>query len=91
QKTGPDVANGPGKLVQALQIPAELYGESIFTSPLHLVPERRRTPKEILALPRIGIPNKGEWTQMPLRFAVAGNPYLTNIRKTAVQQDHGWC
>jgi len=42
-------------------------------------------------LPRIGIPNKGEWTQMPLRFAVAGNPYLTNIRKTAVQQDHGWC
>lgn len=90
QKTGPDVANGPGKLVQALQIPAELYGESIFTSPLHLVPERRRTPKEILALPRIGIPNKGEWTQMPLRFAVDGNPYLTNIRKAAVQQDHGW-
>jgi DNA-3-methyladenine glycosylase len=90
KKSGPDLSNGPGKLVKALGITQEYYGQSIFTSRLHLVNERRRTPKEILAIPRIGIPNKGEWTDKPLRFVVAGNPYITNSRKAAVQPDHGW-
>ena len=89
-KSGPDLSNGPGKLVKALGITPDYYGHSIFTSPLHLVNEKRRTPKEILAVPRIGIPNKGEWTHKPLRFVVAGNPYITNSRKSAVQPDHGW-
>ncbi|WP_414841088.1 DNA-3-methyladenine glycosylase [Enterococcus saccharolyticus] len=89
-RSGKDLSNGPGKLVAALGITKELYGQSIFTSSLHLVPEKKRTPKKIETLPRIGIPNKGEWTDMPLRFVASGNPYLTNIRKKEIDPDFGW-
>ena len=89
-KEGPAVSDGPGKMVAALGIEKELYGQSIFTSRLHLVPEKKRQPKEILRLPRIGIPNKGKWTDMPLRYVVKGNPYISNQRKAAIAPDWGW-
>ena len=89
-KTGPELSNGPGKLVAALGLSKELYGQSIFTSALHLVPAKRKTPKNILAIPRVGIPNKGEWTDKPLRFVAQGNPYITGIRKRDYDDAHGW-
>jgi DNA-3-methyladenine glycosylase len=76
--------------VEALGITRELYGDSIFTSSLHLVPEKRRIPKKIEVLPRIGIPNKGIWTEKPLRFVVSGNPYITNQRKALLEENNGW-
>ncbi|MBM7712725.1 DNA-3-methyladenine glycosylase [Enterococcus xiangfangensis] len=84
------LSDGPGKLVEALGISRELYGASIFSSPLHLVPEKRRIPKEIDALPRIGIPNKGIWTERPLRYVVRGNPYITKQRKALIDENNGW-
>lgn len=89
-KSGPTLSDGPGKLIAALKVTPDFYGQSIFTSDLHLVPKKRRQAKQILRLPRIGIPNKGKWTELPLRFACAGNPYLSNQKKTAVAPDHGW-
>ena len=89
-KTGSELSNGPGKLVAALGITKELYGRSIFTSPLRLVPERKRQPKKIVRLPRIGIPNKGPWTNAPLRYVAWGNPYVTNIRKKEIDDHYGW-
>lgn len=89
-QTGVALTNGPGKLMAALQVPFSLYGESIFTSPLHLVPEKRRQPKQVLTLPRIGIPNKGKWTDLPLRYVCQGNPYVTKQAKKDVSPDWGW-
>ena len=89
-KTGPDISNGPGKLVEALAIPQELYGQSIADSSLRLVFEKKKIPKKIDALPRIGIPNKGEWTEKPLRFVVSGNPYISLQRKNQIEEDWGW-
>ncbi|THE14610.1 DNA-3-methyladenine glycosylase [Enterococcus hirae] len=89
-KAGPNISNGPGKLVAALGLSPDLYGQSIRNSALRLVFEKSRTPKKIEALPRIGIPNKGEWTDKPLRFVVAGNPYLTLQKKTQIDKDWGW-
>ncbi|HFD1641023.1 TPA: DNA-3-methyladenine glycosylase [Enterococcus faecium] len=89
-KTGPDISNGPGKLVEALAIPQELYGQSIADSSLRLVFEKKKIPKKIDALPRIGIPNKGEWTEQPLRFVVSGNPYISLQRKNQIEEDWGW-
>lgn len=89
-QTGVALTNGPGKLMAALQVPFSLYGESIFTSPLHLVPEKRRQPKQVLAVPRIGIPNKGKWTDLPLRYVCRGNPYVTKQLKKDVSPDWGW-
>lgn len=85
-----DISNGPGKLVEALGITRSLYGDSIFSSSLHLVPEKRRTPRKIAVLPRIGIPNKGIWTERPLRYVVQGNPYITNQRKALIEENNGW-
>lgn len=89
-KTGSALSDGPGKLIEALGVTADLYGQSIFTSSLHICPTKKRRPKKILELPRIGIPNKGKWTEMPLRFVCAGNPYLTKQKKADVAVDHGW-
>ncbi|AYW45768.1 DNA-3-methyladenine glycosylase [Tetragenococcus koreensis] len=89
-KSGRELSNGPGKLVEALGIPKDLYGQSIFSSALHLVPEKRKIPKQIETLPRIGIPNKGEWTDMPLRFVAGGNPYITKIRRDQIDPERGW-
>lgn len=88
--SGWNLTNGPGKLVQALAIPPTLYGESIFNSSLHLVPEKRRNPQMISKLPRIGIPNKGKWTDEPLRYVVTGNPYLSMQKRNQIREDYGW-
>lgn len=49
-KYGPEISNGPGKLVAALGISKDLYGDSIFSSPLHLVPSKKREPKRNFTL-----------------------------------------
>lgn len=88
---GVELSNGPGKLVAALGLSKELYGQSIFESPLKIIPEKRKYPKKIISLPRIGIPNKGIWTDLPLRYVVAGNPYISKQRKAAIDQTaSGW-
>lgn len=89
--TGVNLSNGPGKLVAALGLSKELYGQSIFNSSLKIIPEKRKYPKEILSLPRIGIPNKGIWTEMPLRYVVAGNPYVTKQKQVEIDKEtFGW-
>ena len=67
--------------MEALAIPQELYGQSIADSSLRLVFEKKDTKRSMLCLPRIGIPNKGVWTEKPLRFVVSGNPYISLQRK----------
>lgn len=90
-RTGSELSNGPGKLVTALGITKELYGQSIFNSSLRIVPEKRKIPKKIVALPRIGIPNKGIWTELPLRYVVAGNPYISKQKRSEIdQKTFGW-
>ncbi|MEI5995057.1 DNA-3-methyladenine glycosylase [Enterococcus sp. 4G2_DIV0659] len=90
-RKGADLSNGPGKLVSALGITKESYGQSIFDSSLRIVPEKRKQPKKIIALPRIGIPNKGIWTDLPLRYVVSGNPYISKQRRSDIdQKTFGW-
>ncbi|MDA9471520.1 DNA-3-methyladenine glycosylase II [Enterococcus sp. 5H] len=90
-RKGSELSNGPGKLVTALGITKELYGQSIFNSTLRIVPEKRKVPKKIVALPRIGIPNKGIWTELPLRYVVAGNPYISKQKRSEIdQKTFGW-
>ncbi|MEI5991526.1 DNA-3-methyladenine glycosylase [Enterococcus crotali] len=90
-RKGIELSNGPGKLVAALGIDRDLYGQSIFDSRLRIVPEKRKKPKKIISLPRIGIPNKGIWTELPLRYVVSGNPYITKQRRNDIEQKtFGW-
>ena len=41
-----------------------------------------KNPEKIKISPRIGIPNKGKWTDELLRFYVAGNKYVSGMKKS---------
>lgn len=86
---GVSLTDGPGKMTKAMGITKEDYGTHISEPPLFLSSTQRRTPKEILATPRVGIPNKGQWTDVPLRFTVKGNPYVSR-KKGTIDEDFGW-
>lgn len=82
-KTGKLLTNGPGKLTQALGVDkAQDYGSSVGESPLRIDFLKRKVPKLVGKAPRIGIPNKGEWTSKNLRYFVEGNPYVSDAKGT---------
>nr|WP_263314386.1 DNA-3-methyladenine glycosylase [Mammaliicoccus sp. Marseille-Q6498] len=80
-KSGVELTNGPGKLTQAMNIPKSLDGTKIGAGNLKIDLENRKYPKHIDLSPRIGVPNKGEWTDKHLRFTVSGHPYISKARK----------
>ena len=78
---GINLANGPGKLCKAMGITRELDGVMINQELLFIDEATSVEPQVIGVSPRIGIPNKGEWTDAPLRFYVEGNPYVSRMPK----------
>ncbi len=77
--TGVTLCNGPGKLTKAMDITKILDGALINESSLFIADGK--TPAQIVATPRIGIPNKEEWTSMPLRYYVKGHPFVSGMKK----------
>ncbi|WP_035050830.1 DNA-3-methyladenine glycosylase [Carnobacterium pleistocenium] len=88
-KVGFAVTDGPGKLTKAMDITKLDDGTSVAESPLLIDIATRKTPKKIQSSPRIGVPNKGEWTDALLRYTVVGNPYVSR-KKGAIETDFGW-
>ncbi|WP_445490884.1 DNA-3-methyladenine glycosylase [Niallia sp. 03133] len=78
---GTSVSNGPGKLTKAMAITKALDGSMLNNMHLFIDEANSKIPKEIIQTPRIGIPNKEDWTLKPLRYYVKGNPYVSGIRK----------
>lgn len=88
-KHGYHLTNGPGNLTKALGITMDYYGENIQSSHVFVSDDPHKIPAIIKATPRIGIPNKGLWTEKPLRFIVSGNPYVSR-RKGRIDDNFGW-
>ena len=82
---GINVSNGPGKLTKAMRITKEFNGVLINESQLILDETNCMKPYNIIVSPRIGIPNKGKWTNELLRFYVEGNPYVSKIPKKSMK------
>ncbi|MGY3779096.1 DNA-3-methyladenine glycosylase [Isobaculum melis] len=87
-KEGLLLTNGPGKLTQALAITTALDGQLLNEGKLFLHPSDQLLPKAVIASPRIGIPNKGKWTAALLRYHVAGNPYVSGMKKREMLPVH---
>lgn len=88
---GYNLTNGPGKLTKAMGITRDLDGTIINTRRVKLDEIDCKIPKNICTSPRIGIPNKGIWTDKPLRFYVEGNPYVSLMRKKDIKEaDFTW-
>lgn len=73
------IASGPGRMSEALGITRARDNDKDLTSPksdLWLADDGFR-PGQIIATPRIGITKAAE---RPLRFAIAGNPFVSGKR-----------
>jgi DNA-3-methyladenine glycosylase len=68
------LANGPGKLTQALAITRAFYGQPLDRGELTIRRWREKPRFEIAITPRIGIKECIDW---PLRFAWAGHPCVS--------------
>lgn len=91
-KHGYDLTNGPGKLTQALGIfDRSLNLTLLDQGPLTLELRSAKQPRAIKASARINVSKRGTWTNKPLRFFVAGNPYVSLMPKRQMDfRDHGW-
>jgi DNA-3-methyladenine glycosylase len=75
EKFGPEdfgLTNGPGKLVQALGLHRGHNKLPVFKKPLYVLAQKRKDPVAVTT--RIGIT---EGSELPLRFFLKGNPYLS--------------
>lgn len=88
-KCGLEVTNGPGKLTKAMGITMDDHETSILNPTLYIDTNQKKQPVSIESSKRIGIPNKGEWTDARLRFTVKGNAYISR-KKGKVRVDNGW-
>ncbi len=82
-----DVANGPGKLTQALGVTLRHNGADLTRGPITLHEPSRAAAFEIAVSPRIGITQNADW---PLRFFIAGNGFVSrgaNLKRHA-EADH---
>lgn len=64
KKEGLLLTNGPGKLTMAMAIDQTDNGTQITEEPLYLSQMKKRNPEKIDVSARIGIPNKGIWTEV---------------------------
>ena len=68
------LANGPGKLTQALAITRQHYGCRLDRGELRIRRWREKPDFKVAVTPRIGIRECADW---PLRFVWAGHPCLS--------------
>ncbi|OJW12264.1 MAG: 3-methyladenine DNA glycosylase [Planctomycetales bacterium 71-10] len=79
-------ASGPGRLCRAMGIDLSLYGHDLSGGELTVVkPRGRREKFDIIRSPRVGVDYAKEWAAEPLRFSIAGNPYVSRPRPPAVE------
>lgn len=72
------LTSGPGKLTKAMGIDRKLNGKSLLDGEVWLEDIGRRIPPRAIDVsPRIGIDYAGEDAQLPWRFTVRGNQWLS--------------
>lgn len=76
-KVGREMTNGPGKLTKAMGITMNADGSPVDVPPVYIDTALRRKPSAVDRSSRIGVPNKGQWTEALLRYTVKGNPFIS--------------
>jgi len=87
----PDVTNGPGKLTAAIGLQSKDLNRTLLgANNLTITADATRQPKQVLATSRVGV-SDGSWQDRPLRYIVAGNPFVSASRKRDWDREqHGW-
>ena len=79
-KVKPDhsLTRGPGNLSRAMGLATLHTGYSLYEGEIYIGDDGHRVrPAEIVATPRIGVDYAGPDAQLPYRFFVKGNPYVS--------------
>lgn len=87
----PDLTNGPGKLTAALGLQSKALNRTpLGAQNLTITPTVTRHPRQVMATSRVGV-SAGSWQDKPLRYTVAGNPFVSGSRKRDWdRENHGW-
>ena len=93
-KDGVLLTNGPAKMLQAFGIHDKnwnLHFLSDYPFAIALDDRHKTIPQEIIAAARVGI-NQSDpvWANKKLRFYVAGNPYVSDMKKRNYETNNGW-
>ena len=72
-----NLSNGPGKLSMALEINRSLNGKILSKSYLYIGEGEEVPEKDLVITKRIGIDYAGEDANLPLRFCLRDNPYVS--------------
>ena len=93
-KNGVLLTNGPAKMMQAFGIHSKKWNLHFLSdSPfkIDLDDNHKKWAKEIKTSARIGVSQSElEWANKKLRYYVAGNPYVSRMKKSAYQAGNGW-
>ncbi len=68
---------GPGLLTRAMGINLSHYGHDLCGDELHLLAPEASPAPDIVATSRVGVSYAKDWADKPLRFYIAGNPYIS--------------
>lgn len=68
---------GPGLLCRALGIDRKLNGHDLSSDDFYVAEAPGREDFDIVERPRIGVAYAQEWAEAPLRFYIAGNPFIS--------------
>lgn len=75
-----NLTSGPGKLCIAFGITRELNGEDLMGDRIWVEDHRDLKKSEIASGPRVGIDYAGEFVDMPWRFWLKGNEFVSKTR-----------
>lgn len=75
-----NLTSGPGKLCIALNIDKTLNGEDLLAKKIWLENHTKFAPNEIATGKRIGIDYAGEDAEIPSRFWVNGNQFVSRLK-----------
>lgn len=74
-----NITNGPGKLCIAMKIDKSNNGMDLFSSNLYIEDSEKISDNQINSSPRINIGYAEEYVQMPWRFYIKGNKYVSKL------------
>ena len=77
-----NLTSGPGKLCIAFGIDRSLNREDLLGDRIWVEEYRNFKKQEIVSGPRVGIDYAEEFIEMPWRFWVRGNPYVSKTRRS---------
>lgn len=76
---------GPGLLSRAMGITRNDYGHDLCSDDFFLARPASTGAFQIASSPRIGVAYAKEWADKPLRFFIAGNPYVSGPKSKTKQ------